>query len=210
MRYSFDKWNADGTLLEIHDMLRRAVRVKQGRAPEPSAIVLASQSVKTAEAGGERGFDSGKQVKGRKRQFVVATHGNLVAVAVHAANINDGVGSETVLTETNEVCPTLTHAWARVSWSVGGMGTAAIGQCPGDCHAFGRPNWLRCSATPLGCRTNDCLGQPVPTFEQGRRTFGQNSVAWIYWASIQRMVRLLAPPADQERPYSRKNAFPTT
>lgn len=77
VRYYFEKWNAAGTTREIYDTLRRAVRVKQGRAPEPGAIALASQSVKTAEAGGERGCDGGKQVEERKRQFVVDTQANL-------------------------------------------------------------------------------------------------------------------------------------
>ena len=45
VRYYFDKWNDDGTMLEIHDCLRRAVRVLQGREPEPTAIVFDSQSV---------------------------------------------------------------------------------------------------------------------------------------------------------------------
>jgi hypothetical protein len=37
-------------MLKIHDCLRRAARVHQGRESEPTAIVIDSQSVKTTEA----------------------------------------------------------------------------------------------------------------------------------------------------------------
>lgn len=33
----------------------------------------------------------------------------------------------------------------------------------------------------------------------------KNSAAWLYWASIQRMLRRIVPPANHERPYKRKN-----
>jgi putative transposase len=45
-------WRVDGTWQRIHDTLRGEVRAHAGHAPEPSAAILDSQSVKTTEKGG--------------------------------------------------------------------------------------------------------------------------------------------------------------
>jgi len=67
-------------------------RERVGRAASPSAAVIDSQSAKSAEAGGPRGYDAGKKVKRRKRHALVDTNGRLIKLIVHPADIQDRHG----------------------------------------------------------------------------------------------------------------------
>ena len=121
----FYQWRDEGRWRAInHDLVMRA-REAIGREASPTAGAIDSQSVKTCEAGGPRGFDAGKKVKGRKRHIATDTEGHLLGVQVHAADIQDRDGAVGVIASLRRLYPWLRHLFADGGYA-GDKLTAAL------------------------------------------------------------------------------------
>lgn len=90
-------WTQKGTWETIHDLLRGEVRVQAGKRSEPTAAILDSQTVRSADQAGQRGFDANKKTKGIKRHVLVDTLGLLLGVFVTPADEPERSGAKGLL-----------------------------------------------------------------------------------------------------------------
>jgi putative transposase len=104
----YDYWRVlsdEGHLDQINHMLVMADREKNGREASPTLVIVDAQSVKCDAPQGERGYDAGKKVNGRKRHLAVDIDGRLLAVDVTPADVQDQDGGLPLVQRLVKVCP---------------------------------------------------------------------------------------------------------
>ena len=194
--YFYD-WRDDGLFEKINFELLLQAREAAGREASPSAGVIDSQSVKTTESGGPRGYDAAKKIKGRKRHIVTDTGGLLVGAEVHPADIQDRDGAVLVIEAIHQLFPWLRHLFAdsvynganlRDALAKLGNWTVEIVKRAADAAGFQLlPRRWVVERTLAWLNRNRRLAKD---FEASIAS----AKAWVYIASVQLLIRRLASP----------------
>jgi putative transposase len=192
----FNQWRRDGTITRVHDALREMVREADERLAEASAASIDSQSVKTIEVGGIKGFDAGKKVKGRKRHLLVDTMGLIMAVVVHSAGIQDYHGAKLVFDRVKGQCPRLGVVWADGIYEKKGLMAYVRSECTWELQIIKRSDGVkgfeRLPKRWVVERTFGWLGR-YRRLSKDYEALPETSEAMIRMAMIHIMVRRLEP-----------------
>jgi transposase len=201
----FLAWQQEGIWDQLVATLRGQVRQQQGREETPRAACIDTQTVKSTEVGGAVGYDGGKKTKGRKRHIVVDTLGLLIAVAVTAANLDDGTHAPQVLGKLRrDQLPRLTVIYGDNKYN-----NRTLDQWLLDTQA---PYRIEVSSNPTGEKTfkpvrirwvveqgHACLGRSRRLSRDDERST-TSSETWVQISAIQRMVRRLKPDPNNRQP----------
>jgi putative transposase len=112
---TFRRWKAAKLWESLNDRLRSRVRAQAGKRSRPTACILDSQTVRSADHGGAVGYDAAKKTQGRKRHLLVDTLGLVLGVWITTASTPERQGAQGLL---SRVLGWFT--WLRKMWVDGG------------------------------------------------------------------------------------------
>ena len=120
----FYAWRDAGLFERINHLLVMLDRERDGREASPSAAVIDSQSIKTSETGGTKGYDGGKKLVGLKRHILVDADGRLLAACVSPADMHDSRAAPHLLRASRRSWPFVETVWADSAYRGERVGAA--------------------------------------------------------------------------------------
>ena len=122
----FATFRDEGRFEKINHALVMLDRERIGLQCSPTGAIIDSQSVKTTEAGGPRGYDAGKKINGRKRYALVDTDGRGLVLEPHPASIQDRDGGGPLLRASRGVFPFIQRVFADGGYAGEKVATATL------------------------------------------------------------------------------------
>ena len=157
----FRLWANLGYWERIHHAIRDMARLAVGKKA-PTDAIIDSQSVRTASQSRVRGYDAAKKITGRKRHVLVDTLGNILALKVTAADVQDRDGAELLLNVL-----TMAFGWLMLIWADGGKSPARETR---NCETLGQGQRFQDRTQTMDRGTHVRMVDPIAAVGSGLRS----------------------------------------